>query len=85
MAPIVPDVDVFSQFNEKSKQQYRRIWVHFRDFVVEVDFETGPLGEESFTRFFNFLRLQKKYALTTLWTYYSCLNSMMKRKYNIKL
>ena len=57
----------------------------FRDFVVEVDFETGPPGEESFTRFFNFLRLEKKYASTTLWTYYSCLNSMMKRKYNIKL
>ncbi len=85
MASIVPDVDVYSQFTEKSKQKYRRIWVHFRDLVVEVDFETGPPGEESFTRFFNFLRLEKKYALTTLWTYYSCLNSMMKRKYNIKL
>jgi hypothetical protein len=34
--------------------------------VVEVDFETGPPGEESFTRFFNFLRLEKKYASTTL-------------------
>ena len=66
MASIVPDEEAFSQFTEKSKQQYRRIWSHFRDFVVEVDFETGPLGEESFTRFFNFLRLEKKYALTTL-------------------
>jgi hypothetical protein len=66
MASIVPDAEVFSQFTENSKQQYRRIWAHFRDFVVEVDFETGPPGEESFTRFFNFLRLEKKYALTTL-------------------
>ena len=46
------------QFTEKSKQQYSRIWAHFRDFVAEVD---------------------------VLWTYYSCLNSMMKRKYNFKL
>ncbi len=26
MASIVPDAEVFSQFTEKSKQQYRRIW-----------------------------------------------------------
>ncbi len=85
MASIVPDAEVFMQFTEKSKQQYSRIWAHFRNFVTEVDFETGPPGEEAFTRYFNFLRLQKKYASSTLWTYYSCLNSIMKRKYNFKL
>ena len=46
MALIVPDAEVFMQFTEKSKQQYSRIWAHFRDFVAEVDFETGPPGEE---------------------------------------
>ena len=85
MAAIAPDEEVFSQFTEKSKQQYRRIWSQFRDFVAEVDFESAPPGEESFIRFFNFLRLEKKYASNTLWMYYSCLNSMMKRKYNFKL
>jgi hypothetical protein len=44
MASIVPDEEVFSQFTDKSKQQYRRIWPHFHDFVVDVDFETGPPG-----------------------------------------
>jgi hypothetical protein len=34
MAAIAPDEEVFSQFTEKSKQQYRRIWAQFRDFVV---------------------------------------------------
>jgi hypothetical protein len=62
MVSIVPDKEVFGQFTEKSKQQYRRIWLHFRNFVVDVDFETGPPGEESFTHFFNFLRQEKKYA-----------------------
>ena len=85
MAAIAPDEEVFAQFTEKSKQQYRRIWAQFRDFVAEVDFESAPPGEESFVRFFNYLRQEKKYASTTLWTYYSCLNSMMKRKYNFKL
>jgi hypothetical protein len=66
MASIVPDEEVFSQFTEKSKQQYRRIWAHFRYFVMDVDFETGPPGEESFTIFFNFLRQEKKYASTTM-------------------
>ena len=42
MASIVPDAEVFMQFTEKSKQQYSRIWAHFRDFVAEVDFETDP-------------------------------------------
>ena len=60
MASIVPDAEVFMQFTEKSKQQYSRIWAHFRDFVAEVDFETGPPGEEAFTRYFNFLRLEKR-------------------------
>jgi hypothetical protein len=69
MESIVPDAEVFMQFTEKSKQQYSRIWAHFRDFVAEVDFEIGPPGEEAFTRYFNFLRLEKKYASSTLWTY----------------
>ena len=46
MASIVLDAEVFMQFTEKSKQQYSRIWAHFRNFVTEVDFETGPPGEE---------------------------------------
>ncbi len=73
------------QFKEESKKQSTRIWSQFRDFVPEHEFELGPPGEESFSLFFNFLRQEKKFASTTLWTYYSCLNSIMKRKYNVKL
>jgi site-specific recombinase XerC len=73
------------QFKEESKKQYSRIWSQFRDFVPEHDFELAPPAEDSFTLFFNFLRQEKKFASTTLWTYYSCLNSIMKRKYNVKL
>lgn len=35
--------------------------------------------------FFKYLRLEKNFASTSMWTVYSCLNSMMKRKYNKKL
>ncbi len=61
------------------------MWSQFRDFIPDFDFASGPPGEEAFTNFFKFLRLEKNLASTSLWTYYSCLNSMMKRKYNVKL
>ena len=35
--------------------------------------------------FFKHLCLEKKFDSMTLWTWYSCTNSMMKRKYNVKL
>ncbi len=85
MASIVADKEVFAQFKEESKKQYTRIWSQFRDFVPQHDFELDAPGEESFSLFFNFLRQEKKFASTILWTYYSCLNCIMKRKYNIKL
>jgi hypothetical protein len=85
MASIVADEEVFVQFKEESKKQYTRIWSQFCDFVPQHDFELGPPGEESFSLFFNFLRQETKFASTTLWTYYSCLQSIMKRKYNVKL
>jgi hypothetical protein len=50
----------------------------------DLDFESGPPGEDSFVAFLKYLRLEKKYAPTTLWTWYSCMNSMIQRK-NMKL
>jgi len=86
MATVVTDEEVFAQFKEDSRKQYRRMWALFREFISsDFDFESGPPGEECFTKFFKYLRTEKKYASTSMWTIYSCLNSMMKRKYNVKL
>ena len=85
MASIVSDDDVFAQFKEDSRKQYKRMWLQFRDYLPQFDFESGPPGEDSLVNFFKYLRLEKKFASTTLWTWYSCINSMMKRKYNVKL
>ena len=57
------------------------MWLQFRDYLPQFDFESGPPGEDSFWAFFKYLRLEKNNASTTLWTWYSCVNSMMKRKY----
>jgi len=85
MASIIADDEVFAQFKEDSRKQYRWIWSQFREHLADFDFESGPPGEESLVAFFKHLRLEKKFASTTLWTCYSCINSMMKRKYNVKL
>ncbi len=61
------------------------MWLQFREYLPHFDFESGPPGEDSLVDFFKYLRLEKKYASTTLWTWYSCVNSMMKMKYNVKL
>ncbi len=61
------------------------MWSQFRNFNSDFDFESGSPGGESLTKFVKFLRLEKNLASTYLWTYYSCLNSMMKQKYKIKL
>ena len=84
MASIASDEEVFSQTKEESRKQYRRMWSLFREFT-NADFESGPPGEESLTKFFKHLREEKHYASTSMWTFYSCLNSVMKRKYNVKL
>ena len=86
MATIVPDEQVFAQIKEESRKQYRRIWSLFHEFISsDVDLESGPPGEECLSKFFKHLREEKNYASTSMWTFYSCLNSVMKRKYNVKL
>ena len=85
MATILSDEEVFLQFSEDSKKQYKQIWTQFRSFIMDFDLETGAPGEEIFANFFKWLRHEKKMASSSMWTYYSCVNSIMKRKYNVKL
>jgi integrase len=85
MATIASDDDVFLQFKEESKKQYKRIWTQFREFAADFNLEAAPPGEEILANFFKWLREEKKMASSTMWTYYSCVNSILKRKYNVKL
>ncbi len=43
------------------------------------------LVKNSLSNYFKFLRLERKMASSSLWTVYSCINSIFKRKYNAKL
>jgi len=85
MATIVSDDDVFAQFVGESRKAYKRAWMQFVEFSGEFDFEAGPPGEDLLTRYFKHLRLEKKVASTSLWTFYSYINSIIKRKYSVRL
>jgi hypothetical protein len=50
----------------------------------ENNFEEGPPGEEAIVNFFRYLRFEKKVASSSLWTLFSYLNSILKRKYGFK-
>jgi hypothetical protein len=85
VAKIVSDEEVFGQFSEDSRKAYKRAWSQFMEFSMNVDFEAGPPGEELLSKYFKFLRLEKKVASSTLWTVYSYFNCIMKRKYSVRL
>jgi len=77
MTAIVSDNDVFQQFrNGKSRKQYQRTWSQFVDFCGDFDFDAGQPGEELLSNYFKFLRLERKMASSSLWTVYSCINSI---------
>jgi integrase len=86
MAKILSDAEVFEQFSDdKSRKAYRRCWERFVAYNSEFDFEDGPPGEELLTAYFKYLRFEKKTKSSSVWTFYSYINSVMKRKYSFKL
>jgi len=85
MATIISDEEVFSQIKEKSRKAYVKAWQDFKACYDEFQFEAGPPGEDILIEYFKHLREVKMAATTTLWTLYSYLNSVLKRKYNFML
>ena len=85
-ARIVSNEEIFTQFtNDVSRKQYKRTWLQFVEFCEDFDLEAGPPGEKLLIKYFKFLRFEKKVASSSLWTVYSCLNSIMKKKYSVRL
>jgi len=61
-----------------------RMWSQFPILIWTLISSLVPLAMNH-SQIVKFLRLVKNLASTSLWTYYLCLNSMMKQKYNVKL
>lgn len=85
MASILSDEAVFAQFSGDSLKAYQRCWAQLKDLNPGFDFEASAPGEELLSSFFKHLRFEEKAATSTLWTKYSYVNSVMKRKYSVRL
>ena len=85
MAAIASDEDVFGQFSKNGLPNYKRIWIQLREQNPDFDFENAAPGEDMLVKFFKFLRFEKKYKSSSMWTLYSYLNALLQRKYNMKL
>ena len=82
---IFSDEEVFEQIKPASRKAYKKCWKEFKEINPEINFEEGRPGEEAIVIFFKHLRFEKKVATSSIWTLYSYLNSVMKRKYGFKL
>ena len=85
MDRIYTDDEVFVRIKEKSRKVYIKSWQDFRDFNPNFSFEENPPGEDVIMDYFRHLRLVKKFASSSMWTYYSYINSVLNRKYGVKL
>ena len=77
------DEEVFLQFKEKSKADYCRAWKAFKTFSDGHNFEQDYPSEDLLIKYFKHMR--EKYSTSTIWTNYSYINSILKRKYGVQL
>ena len=81
---IFTDESVFSQIKEKSRNAYVKSWEDFKTYIAGHNFKECHPGEEDIISFFNHLRNEKKMASSSIWTIYSYINSVMKRKLSME-
>jgi len=85
MERIFSDHEIFDQIKDSSRKSYIRAWKDFKEFNPTLNYEEVPPGEDAFITFFRHLRLEKMFASSSMWTTYSYINSVVKRKYGFKL
>ena len=81
---INADDEVFAQIKDKSRKAYVKSWKDFKNFNIDIEFEDGHPEEEAIIVYFQHLRLEKKMAMSSIWTHYYYINSVMKRKYGLR-
>ena len=83
---VCEDENVFAQIKEKSRPAYIKAWNDFKDFLGgDFDLEMAPPTEQRIIDFFIHLRTNKQMATSSIWTNYSYINSIFKRKYGTQL
>ena len=87
MSSVLSLEEALLSIKEGSRGKYRKVWMDFLQFSGsrQEEFQTKMPSEEDLTNYFKFLRENKKFASSTLWTNYSMLNSIIKGIYNKRL
>ena len=71
---------------QESRNRYRKVWKGFLDFCPNEDQLLSRMPkEDELTAYFKHLRETKKMASSSLWTYYSMLNSVIRGIYRRRL
>ena len=84
MSDILSLEEALSLLKEGYSPKVKKIWMDFVSFC-ECSFDDSAPKEDSFLKYFKFLREDKKLASSSLWSYYSLLNTVMKNRYNTPL
>ena len=82
---IYTDKEAFSQIKDKNRKEYIKAWQELKDLYSRYKFEEDHPNEEAIISYFNHLRLEKKMATSSIWTFYSYINSVTNSKYGWQL
>ena len=83
---VLDDDTALLAIKEGGRQKIKKVWSDFKDFVVEPhDWELQVPAEDQVLEFFRHLRNVRKIASSSLWTFYTNLNSMTRNKYGFNL
>ena len=83
---VLDDDTALLAIKEGGRQKIKKVWSDFKDFVVEPhDWELQVPAEDQVLEFFRHLRNVRKIASSSLWTFYTNLNSMTWNKYGFNL
>ena len=83
---VLDDDTALLSIKEGGRQKIKKIWTDFKDFIVEPhDWELQAPAEDQVLELFRHLWNVKKIASSSLWTFYTNLNSMTRSKYGFNL
>ena len=86
---IVDDVTALESIKEGSRAKHSKLWREYKDYVhqfgTSIDWEVERPKEEDVLGWVRYLRKDRKAASSSLWTYYSMLNTVVKSKYGFNL
>ena len=83
---IVDDVTALESIKEGSRAKHSKLWRDYvHQFGTSIDWEVERPKEKDVLGWVCYLRKDRKAASSSLWTYYSMLNTVVKSKYGFNL